>query len=78
MDVTIDEVFMWREEMGRMGLECFGKRGALANSRTYEELNKRCDKVEVVTQHMFFDRFNSFTVNIDDSVPDGILRPAEQ
>lgn len=78
MDVTVDEVFSWRERTGFMGREHFGRRGAHANSKTYEELKRRCDAVEKPSWPGYSSLgvyLNSFNVHIDEEVPDGILKP---
>lgn len=77
MDVTVDEVFKWRDLTGFMGREVFGRRGAHANAKTYEELKRRCDMVVPATDMLLPAGINSFSVHVAEDVPDGFLRPCD-
>ena len=78
-DVTIDEMFTWREDMGRQAKEAFGSHVAYANSATYAEVKAKTDVVEkgsnnFTSRPQWLPPLNGFTIYIDDSIPDGILR----
>ncbi len=73
-DISIDELFSWRENLAYNSRTLLGNRGH-ANQRTYDEIKRRCDRVEVVTDWMKAFSLPCFEINVDDSVPDGVIRP---
>ena len=86
-DVTIDEVFTWREEFGLKAKEAFGGWRVDVSPQTYSELKLRCDRVER-EQDPFFEHINSVYLGLmpvplngisihmvkPGDVPDGVLR----
>lgn len=81
-DVTVDEIFTWREDFGLKAKESFGAHRCYANMKTYAEIKSRCDEIERKTQawmNPFIETppLNGVMIHIDDSVPDGILRGKE-
>lgn len=78
-DVTVDEIFTWREEFGLKAKEAFGSHNCYANNKTYADIKSRCDAIEQrneVWRIPFIEMppMNGVIISIDDSVPDGILR----
>lgn len=77
-DVTIDELFSWKDEFSKNAAELLG-RAADVNPMTYLELKGRCE--EVVRRESIWARpleenppLNSLIVHVVTSIPDGILR----
>lgn len=73
-DVTVDEMFSWRENLGANSRTLLGNR-AYVNQKTYETIKSRCDRVEQVKSWMDSFRFTDLEIGIDDSIPDGVIRP---
>jgi hypothetical protein len=74
-DIAIDELFSWRENLGFNSRTLLGNRGYV-NQKTYDEIKRRCDHVEQVKS--WLDTFRHFTeleINVNESVPDGMIRP---
>ena len=55
-DVTIDEVFTWREEFGVKAKEAFGGWRVDVSPQTYSDLKQRCDRLEREV-NPFFEKF---------------------
>ena len=83
-DVTIDELFTWKDDAeGSFALKAakaFGGHNAYVNHKTYGDIRERCDVIERTSNRYLFEppipQIDSFYVRIDDSIPDGILRGA--
>lgn len=78
-DVTVDELFTWKEEFGLKAKEAFGSHRCYVNTATYSDIKQRCDVIEgqhEVWRLPFVDMppWNGVTIEVDDSVPDGVLR----
>ena len=74
-DVTVDELFSWRESFGCDSHTLLGGRGYV-NQKTYDEIKKRCDRVEQVAEWMATSkRFTDLEINVNEAVPDGLIRP---
>jgi hypothetical protein len=83
-DVTIDEVFTWREEFGCKAKEAFGGWWADVSPQTFLDLKDRCYQLDR-EQDPFFERMNPLTSPVPwngvrihmvrvGEVPDGVLR----
>lgn len=83
-DVSIDEVFTWREEFGQKAREAFGGPNCDVSPRTYSDLKSRCDRLEREVDP-FFERGNLSSAPVplggikihmvkQGEVPDGVLR----
>jgi hypothetical protein len=77
MDVTVDEVFMWRDHTGYMAKEVFGSHYVHVNAKTYEEIKARCVLQKADPNSLLAVPFNGFSIHIAEDVPDGILRPCD-
>lgn len=78
-DVTVDEIFTWREEFGLKAKEAFGSHNCYASMKTYADIKSRCDAIEQRNEVwriplVEMPPMNGITITVDDSVPDGILR----
>jgi len=74
-DVTVDELFSWRQNTGYQALTLLDNRGC-ANQKTYDEIKSRCGRVEVVKDWVtYYKHFHEFEISVDESVPDGVIRP---
>jgi hypothetical protein len=82
-DVTIDEVFTWREEFGIKAKEAFGGWQVDVSPQTYSDLKDRCDQLDREADPFFehipslspvpLNGINVHMVKIGE-VPDGVLR----
>lgn len=74
-DVTIDELFSWREDLGVKARAILGNR-ACVNQITYDQIKARCDRVEQ-PRGMWdsFRRITDLEINVNESVPNGVVRP---
>jgi hypothetical protein len=82
-DVSIEEVFTWREEFGVKAKEAFGGWRVDVSPQTYSELKQRCDRLDREADP-FFEHIrslmpvplNGITVHVvkTGDVPDGVLR----
>lgn len=80
-DVTIEEVFTWREEFGLKAKEAFGAHHCDASPETCKQLRARCDKiiegtvaVQPYLSPPLVPPLNGMMVHAVDGIPDGILR----
>lgn len=81
-DVSIDEVFTWRDEFGAKAKEAFGGWFADVSPQTYSDLKQRCDRMDMEADP-FFEHIrslmpvplNGITVHMvkTGEVPDGVL-----
>ena len=78
-DVSIEEVFTWKEEFGAKAKEAFGSHRCYVSMTTYSDIKERCDVIErrneiwrIPLSEM--PPLNGVTIEVDESVPDGILR----
>ena len=80
--VTVDELFAWREDFGLKAREAFGGHHCDVSPQTYADLKIKCDVVERKNDP-FFDLvrpsvpFNGISVHIRDGVPDGVVVACE-
>lgn len=74
MDVTVDEVFSWRDHTGFMAKEVFGSHYAHVNAKTYEEIKSRCVMEKAEPNPLLPVPLNGFSIHIAEDVPDGILK----
>ena len=82
-DVTIDEVFTWREDFGVKAREAFGGQRVDVSPQTFSDLKVRCDRLDREFDP-FFERLrslapipmNGITIHTvrQGEVPDGLLR----
>ena len=82
-DVTLDEVFTWREDFLNKAREAFGGLVADASPLTYGDLKSRCDKIDRGLDP-FFEDIRSLAAPFNPGlqihmvkpgvVPDGVLR----
>ena len=73
-DVTVEELFTWKDELARKAKEAFGSHHAYVNKKTYDEIRDRCELRIPCQTVVFWQGSNSCHIHVDDSVPDGILR----
>ena len=78
-DVSVDEMFTWKEEFGLKAKEDFGSHLCYVNMATYSDIKERCDVIEKrneVWRNPLSEMppWNGVTIEVDDSVPDGVLR----
>lgn len=82
-DVTIDEVFTWREEFGLKAKEAFGGWRVDVSPQTYLDLKQRCDRLEREADPFFENVRSLMPVPLNGiqvhmvkagEVPDGVLR----
>lgn len=84
-DVSIDEVFTWREEFSVKAKEAFGGWRVDVSPQTYGELKRRCDQLEREVDPFFEHARNLLPEQIPlngirihmvkpGEVPDGMLR----
>lgn len=74
-DVTVDEMLLWREDIGVLARSLLGNRGCV-NQKTYDEIKSRCDRVEQMKH--WTDSFRHITeleISVHESVPYGVIRP---
>ena len=57
-DVTIDEVFTWREEFGLKAKEAFGGWRVDVSPQTYSDLKQRCDRLEREVDRRISEAYN--------------------
>jgi hypothetical protein len=75
-DVTVDEIFTWKDDLALKAKEAFGGHHAYANEQTYGVIRSRCSENPATWPNWLqnIKPINSFQIHIDNSVPDGILR----
>jgi hypothetical protein len=73
-DISIDELFSWRENTSVNARMYLGSRG-VCNQSTYDEIKHRCGRVEIVTDWMKTFSLSNFEITVDESVPGDIIRP---
>jgi hypothetical protein len=77
-DVSINEVFTWRDEFGLKAKEAFGGWRVDVSPQTYSELKQRCDRWfdSQNTLSLMPVPLNEITVHMvkTGEVPDGVLR----
>ena len=57
-DVTIDEVFTWREEFGVKAKEAFESQYVDVSPQTYSDLKQRCDRLEREVDRRISEAYN--------------------
>jgi hypothetical protein len=82
-DVSIEEVFTWRDEFGVKAKEAFGGWRVDVSPQTYSDLKQRCDRLDREADP-FFEHIrsltpvplNGITVHMvkTGEVPDGVFR----
>ena len=83
-DVSIDEVFKWKEDFGAKAKDAFGGRRVYVSPQTFSDLKSRCEKLDRELDP-FFERGNLSSAPVPlngirvymvrvGEVPDGILR----
>lgn len=76
--VSLDELFTWREGFGLKAKEAFGGHYCDVSPQTYADLKLKCD-VEETKTNMFFDPLalwpprNGISIHIRDGVPEGVV-----
>jgi len=76
-DITIDELFSWRENFGYNSRTILGNH-AYCSTETYEAIKGRCDRVEqtkLVAGVAI--PLTDLQISVDESVPLGIIRPGK-
>jgi len=78
-DVSIDEMFTWKDEFGLKAKEAFGSHRCYVNMATYSDIKQRCDVIERYNELWRLPLaelapWNGVTIEVDDSVPDGVMR----
>lgn len=74
--VTVDELFSWRDELGKKAFEHFGRRHrAYVSPQTYEDIRERC-LMRCFCEHCP-PSMNNLELGIIDGLPDGLLIPRE-
>jgi hypothetical protein len=82
-DVSIEEVFTWRDEFGVKAKEAFGGWNVGVSPQTYSDLKQRCDRLDREVDPFFEHVLSLLPVPLNGirihmvktgEVPDGMLR----
>lgn len=82
--VTLEHVLAWKDRIGRLSFEWFGRYGAHCSQATYDVLKEQCTRVvhSNSVMNIYCDpllrNLNSFFVHVTErSIPDGVLQPCD-